>query len=156
MTPQSLFQLGTVALHPTPDRCVIRLQPALGEQFFDIAQRERVAKVPPHGTKNQLRRRLSPLSRSFQATSRPRQSCNTSVNTELALRSIESVVAFVLFGASSHRRELTIRRMCELGERLDERQESTKERSVSVFGSFRHSLLYISTVSSVTCCADGP
>jgi hypothetical protein len=38
--------------HPTLDRRVIRLQTALGEQFFDIAQRER---------KNQLRRRLPPL-----------------------------------------------------------------------------------------------
>jgi class 3 adenylate cyclase len=40
------------------------------------------------------------------------------LRTELALRTIESVVAFVLFGASSQRREVTIRRMCELGERL--------------------------------------
>jgi hypothetical protein len=61
MTPQSLFQFGTVSLHPTPDRRVIRLQTALGEQFFDIAQRERVAKIPAHGTQNQLRRRLPPL-----------------------------------------------------------------------------------------------
>src|SRR6516225_2757074 len=37
---------------------------------------------------------------------------------ELALRRIESIVASVLFGYSSRRRELTIRRMCELGERL--------------------------------------
>jgi class 3 adenylate cyclase/tetratricopeptide (TPR) repeat protein len=45
------------------------------------------------------------------------------LRTEFALRTIESMVAFVLFGASSHRRELTIRRMCELGERLGERAE---------------------------------
>src|SRR6202166_803767 len=51
---QSLFQFGTVTLHPTPDRRVIRRQTALGEQLFDIAQRERVAKIPAHGTKNQL------------------------------------------------------------------------------------------------------
>jgi tetratricopeptide (TPR) repeat protein len=43
--------------------------------------------------------------------------------TELALRTVESMVAFVLFGASSHRRELTIRRMCELGERLGQGEE---------------------------------
>ena len=61
MTPQSLFQFGTVSLHPTPDRRVIRLKTALGEQFFDIAERERVAKIPAHRTKNQLRRRLPPL-----------------------------------------------------------------------------------------------
>jgi transposase InsO family protein len=40
---------------------VIRLQTALGEQLFDIAERERVPKIPAHGTKNQLRRRLPPL-----------------------------------------------------------------------------------------------
>jgi len=57
----TLFQFGTVSLHPTPDRRVIRLKTALGEQPFDIAQRERVAKIPAHGTKNQLRRRLPPL-----------------------------------------------------------------------------------------------
>jgi hypothetical protein len=61
MTPQSLFQFGTVSLHPTPDRRVIRLQTALGEQLFDIAERQRVPQLPAHGTKNQLRRRLPPL-----------------------------------------------------------------------------------------------
>src|ERR1019366_367810 len=61
MTAQPLFQFGTVALNPTPDRSVIRLQTALGEQLFDIAERERVPKIPAHGTKNQLRRRLPPL-----------------------------------------------------------------------------------------------
>src|ERR1035437_4274663 len=61
MTAQPLFQFGTVTLHPTPDRRVIRLQTALGEQLFDIAERERVPKIPAHGTKNQLRRRLPPL-----------------------------------------------------------------------------------------------
>src|SRR5471030_1672314 len=61
MTPQSLFQFGTVSLHPTPDGRVIRVQTALGEQLFDIAQRERVAKIPADRTKNQLRRRLPPF-----------------------------------------------------------------------------------------------
>jgi hypothetical protein len=42
---------------------------------------------------------------------------------ELAMRSIESVLAFVLHGASSNRREEAIRRMCELGERLGQREE---------------------------------
>jgi hypothetical protein len=40
---------------------VIRRQTALGEQLFDIAQRQRVAKISTHGTQNQLRRRLPPL-----------------------------------------------------------------------------------------------
>jgi class 3 adenylate cyclase/tetratricopeptide (TPR) repeat protein len=45
------------------------------------------------------------------------------LRTELALRTVESMLAFVSFGASSHQRELAIRRMCELGERLGEREE---------------------------------
>src|SRR5665811_1564686 len=61
MPAQPLFQFGTVTLNPTPDRRVIHLKTALGEQFFDVAQRERVPKIPAHGTKNQLRRRLPPL-----------------------------------------------------------------------------------------------
>jgi len=61
MTPQSHFQFGTVSLHPTPDRRVIRLQTALGELLFDIAQRERVTKIPADGAKNQFRCRLPPI-----------------------------------------------------------------------------------------------
>jgi hypothetical protein len=61
MPAQPLLQFGTVTLNPRPDSRVIRLQAALGEQLFDIAQRQRVPKIPAHGTKNQLRRRLPPL-----------------------------------------------------------------------------------------------
>jgi len=61
MTAQPLFQFGTVTLHPTPDGRVIGLQTVLGEQLFDVAERERVAKIPAHGAQNQLRCRLPPL-----------------------------------------------------------------------------------------------
>src|ERR1035437_2352892 len=61
MTAQPLLQFGTVTLNPAPDRRVIGLQTALGEQLFDIAERQQVPKIPAHGTKNQLRRRLPPL-----------------------------------------------------------------------------------------------
>src|SRR5450755_1949359 len=61
MTAQPLVQFGAVTLNPAPDGRVIRLQTALGEQLFDITERERVAKIPAHGTQNQLRRRLPPL-----------------------------------------------------------------------------------------------
>ena len=61
MTAQPLFQCGTVTLHPTPDRRVIHLQTALSEQFFDLAQGERVPKIPAHDTKNQLWCRLRHL-----------------------------------------------------------------------------------------------
>jgi hypothetical protein len=49
MTAQPLFQFGTVALDPASDCRVVRFQAALGEQFFDIAERERVPKIPTHG-----------------------------------------------------------------------------------------------------------
>jgi hypothetical protein len=45
MTAQPLLQFGTVTLNPTPDRRVIRLQTAFGEQLFDIAERQRVPKI---------------------------------------------------------------------------------------------------------------
>jgi len=61
MTAQPLIQFGAVTLNPTPDGRVIRFQTALGEQLFDITQRKLIAKIPAHGTQNQLRRRLPPL-----------------------------------------------------------------------------------------------
>ena len=61
MTVQPLLQFWTVALDPAPDCRVVRLQAALVEQLFDIAQRERVPKVPTHSAKNQLGLRLSLL-----------------------------------------------------------------------------------------------
>ena len=54
MTAQPPLQFGTVALDSAPDGRVVRLQAALAEQFFDIAERERVPKVPAHGAQNQL------------------------------------------------------------------------------------------------------
>ena len=61
MTAQPLCQFGAVTLDPAPDGRVIRRQAALGEQFFDVAERERIAQIPAHGTQNHLRRRLPPL-----------------------------------------------------------------------------------------------
>ena len=61
MTAQPLLEFRTVALDPTPDCRVVRLQAAFAEQFFDIAERERVPQVPAHGAKNQLGFGLSPL-----------------------------------------------------------------------------------------------
>ncbi len=42
------------------------------------------------------------------------------LRTELALRTIESALGFVRYGASSKQRELAINRLCELGERIGE------------------------------------
>jgi len=61
MPAQQLCQFRALTLHPTPDGRVIRRQTAPGEQLFNIAQRELVAKIPTHGTQNQLWRRVPPL-----------------------------------------------------------------------------------------------
>jgi class 3 adenylate cyclase/tetratricopeptide (TPR) repeat protein len=45
---------------------------------------------------------------------------NERLRAELALRSIEQIVAFVLYGGPSPQREHVIRRMCEVGERIGE------------------------------------
>ena len=60
-TAQPRLQFGTVAPDPAPDCRVVRLQAALAEQLFDIAERERVPKLPAQGAKNQLGLGLSPL-----------------------------------------------------------------------------------------------
>ena len=50
MPSQSLLQLRAVILHPAPDRCVIDMETALFQQLLNIAQRERLAKIPPDRT----------------------------------------------------------------------------------------------------------
>ena len=90
MTAQPLLQFGTVALDPAPDCRVVRFQAALAEQLFDIAERERIPKVPAHGAQNQLGLGLSPLKdrRSdcllhdlFRLPAAVGQSCNTTLFT---------------------------------------------------------------------------
>jgi tetratricopeptide (TPR) repeat protein len=48
---------------------------------------------------------------------------NQRLRAELALRTIESAVAYVWHGGASQERERPIRRMCELGEKLGERDQ---------------------------------
>src|SRR5277367_1393244 len=50
MPSQSLLQLRAVILHPAPDRCVIDMETALLQQLLNIAQRKRIAKIPPDCT----------------------------------------------------------------------------------------------------------
>src|ERR1039457_2232432 len=50
MLSQSLLQLRAVILHPAPDRCVIDIEATLLQQFLNIAQRKRIAKIPPDRT----------------------------------------------------------------------------------------------------------
>ena len=52
---------GPVVALPAPDCRVIRFQAAFAEQLFDIAEGERVPKVPAHRAQNQRGLRLSPL-----------------------------------------------------------------------------------------------
>ena len=61
MTAQPLLQFGTVALDPAPDGRVVRLQAALAEQLFDIAERERGPQILAYGAQNQPGLRVSPL-----------------------------------------------------------------------------------------------
>ena len=49
---QSLLQLRAVILHPTPNRCVIDMETALLQQFLNVAQRKRIAQIPPDRTKD--------------------------------------------------------------------------------------------------------
>lgn len=58
---QAAIQFWAVALHPPPDYRVVRIHTALSKRLFHLTERERVAKIPAHGTKNELRRRLPPL-----------------------------------------------------------------------------------------------
>src|ERR1019366_1972849 len=50
MPSQSLLQLRAVILHPAPDRCVVDIEPTLLQQLLNIAQRKRIAKIPPDRT----------------------------------------------------------------------------------------------------------
>src|SRR5664279_3268581 len=51
MPSQSLLQLRAVILHPAPDRGVVDIETALLQQLLNIAQRQRIAKIPPDRTK---------------------------------------------------------------------------------------------------------
>src|ERR1019366_5596943 len=51
MPSQSLLHLRAVILHPAPDRGVIDIETALLQQLLNIAQRQRIAKIPPDRTK---------------------------------------------------------------------------------------------------------
>ncbi len=48
---QSLLQLRPVILNPAPNGCVIDIATALLQQLLNIAQRQRIAKIPPDRTK---------------------------------------------------------------------------------------------------------
>src|SRR5271167_1296980 len=61
MRSQSLLQLRAVILHPAPDRCVIDIETTLLQQLLNIAQRERIAKIPPDRTKYQTGLGLPPF-----------------------------------------------------------------------------------------------
>ena len=46
--------------HPTPDRFIGDIQPALGEQILDVAEAEGEAKVQPYRMPDDVRRELVP------------------------------------------------------------------------------------------------
>jgi hypothetical protein len=47
-----LLQLRAVMLHPTPNRSVVDVETAFLQQLLNIAQRERIAKIPSDRTKD--------------------------------------------------------------------------------------------------------
>jgi len=86
MPSQSQLQLRAVILHPAPDRCVIDMETALLQQLLNIAQRERIAKIPPDRTEYDAGFGLTPLEDRgsgyhfaiFSRHSQRPESCNTS------------------------------------------------------------------------------
>jgi hypothetical protein len=61
MPSQSLLQLWAVILDPAPDSSVIDVETTLFQQFLNIAQRKRIAKIPPDCTKYEGWLGLSPF-----------------------------------------------------------------------------------------------
>src|SRR6516165_12338776 len=52
MLSKSLLQLRAVILHPAPNCGVVDVETTLLQQLLNIAQRERIAKIPPDRTKD--------------------------------------------------------------------------------------------------------
>src|ERR1022692_1411339 len=61
MPSQSLLQLRAVILHPAPDRRVIDIETTLLQQLLNIAQRKRIAKIPPDRTEYEAGFSLPPF-----------------------------------------------------------------------------------------------
>lgn len=61
MSSQTLLQFGAVVLDPAPDRGVIDVETTFLEQFLNIAQRKRIAKIPSDRTKYEDGLDLSPF-----------------------------------------------------------------------------------------------
>ena len=93
MRSQSLLQLRPVTLHPAPDRCVIEIETALLQQLLDIAQRQRITKIPADRTKDESGFGLPPFEDrrsgyhcailSHHPPNNP-ESCNTSFDVDEA------------------------------------------------------------------------
>ena len=87
MPSQSLLQLRAVILHPAPDGCVIDVETALLQQLLNIAQRQRIAKIPPYRTNYEAGFGLPPFEDrggfpfrdSFTSPAGNSESCNTSL-----------------------------------------------------------------------------
>ena len=47
--------------YPAPDGCTVHLQTTLGQQLFDIAQREGVPQIPTDSAQNEFGLRLAPF-----------------------------------------------------------------------------------------------
>jgi hypothetical protein len=59
--------------HPSSDRFIGDVQPALGQQIFDIAEAEGKAKIQPQGVPDDVRRELVASERYLHRPSYPRK-----------------------------------------------------------------------------------
>jgi hypothetical protein len=59
--------------HPSSDRFIGDVQPALGQQIFDIAKAEGKAKIQPLGVPDDVRRELVASERDLHRPSYPRK-----------------------------------------------------------------------------------
>jgi len=81
MLSQSLLQLRAVILHPAPNRGVVDIETTLLQQLLNIAQRERIAKIPSDRTKDDVWFGLPPFEDRRSPASNP-ESCNTSISAD--------------------------------------------------------------------------
>ena len=138
MTAQQLLQFRTVALDPALDCRVVRLQAAFAEQFFDIAERERVPQVPAHGAKNQLAFGLSPLEdrRSdclfhdrFRLPAAIGQSCNTTISTAAQRTNFLQPLGERPDGRSPHRSQISLYSHANFNANINATASSVGEQS---------------------------
>lgn len=86
LASQALVELRTISLRPAPHSRVVGFQTTFLKQFFNIAQRKQVPKIPADRTQNQLRLGLPPFKDRRAESSFWRFQVNSSISTMAATR----------------------------------------------------------------------